>query len=148
MTKTTELRTELVRRLELLRSESGYTSNIRAVLNPVDVRDKSNHPAQGNYCVLWTEPGELEDERAGRIKWRQVFALDMPVPWSATAEDDLDQIRLELASALAGSLRSHQVITQILGGLVTLYPKNGQHHAVVSAELTLIYVETLDTINK
>tara|TARA_R110002167_G_scaffold188319_1_gene389828 strand:- start:12442 stop:12876 length:435 start_codon:yes stop_codon:yes gene_type:complete len=141
MIKTTELRTELVRRLESLRSENGYTADIQAVLTPVQVRSSAERPASGNYCVLWTEPGQLVAQQGSKIQWQQTFAVDMPVPWTADAERQLDAIRLELASALAGKLAGVQ--KQELAGLVTAYPQDGRSHAVVSAELTLTYVETL-----
>lgn len=143
-TKTTELRAEIVRRLESLRSENGYTANIHAVLNPVQVRDTSLHPVAGNYCVLWTEPGQLVARQASKIHWQQAFAIDMPLPWSDTAEADIDAVRLELASALAAPLPGVQ--KQELAAALVSYPQSGRAHAVVSAELTLTYVETLTTL--
>ncbi|MDO6804318.1 hypothetical protein Q4595_17860, partial [Wenyingzhuangia sp. 1_MG-2023] len=66
------------------------------------------------------------------------------VPWTATAETDLDTIRLELASALGARLPNVQ--QQKLTGLVTHYPQSGNAQAVVSAELTLTYTETITAL--
>lgn len=143
MTKTTELRAEIVRRLELLRPENGFAADVRAVLNPVDGRKADRRPDGGLWCVLWTDPGQLISQQGHQIKWRQVWVIDMPVPWSDGAESLLDQIRLEVAAALVGKFQVAGLLSQELSDLVLQYPQNGNAVAVLSAALTLEYIETI-----
>lgn len=140
-TKTNDVRLAIKSRLESLRSENNKASNIQAVLNPIEARQKSNIPTVGRYAVLWTLDGQSQNGNANAVMWKQDWAVDIPVDWEVETEQLLDQIKVELASALLPKIDG--VKEQSLGSLQISYPAGGGGRAVVSIEFTTVYVETL-----
>lgn len=140
-TKTNDVRLAIKSRLASLRPENNKASNIKTVLNPIEARQKSNIPAVGRYAVLWTLDGESTNGNANAVMWKQDWAVDIPVDWETETEQLLDQIKVELASALLPKIEG--VKEQSLGSLQISYPAGGSGRAVVSIEFTTVYVETL-----
>lgn len=140
-TKTHEVRLAIQSRLASLRPENNKISNIQAVLNPIAARKKENIPTVGRYAVLWTLDGESTNGNANAVMWKQQWAVDIPVDWETETEQLLDQIKVELASALLPKIEG--VKEQSLGSLQISYPAGGSGRAVVSIEFTTVYVETL-----
>lgn len=140
-TKTHEVRLAIQSRLASLRPENSKVSNIQAVLNPIEARQKSNIPTVGRYAVLWTLDGESTNGNANAVMWKQQWAVDIPIDWEAETEQLLDQIKVELASALLPKIEG--VKEQSLGSLQISYPAGGSGRAVVSIEFTTVYVETI-----
>lgn len=140
-TKTHEVRLAIQSRLASLRPENNKVSNIQAVLNPVAARKKENIPTVGRYAVLWTLDGQSQAGNANAVMWKQPWAVDIPVDWEVETEQLLDQIKVELASALLPKIEG--VKEQSLGSLQISYPAGGSGRAVVSIEFTTVYVETI-----
>jgi hypothetical protein len=140
-TKTNDVRLAIQSRLASLRVENNKASNIQAVLNPIEARQKSNIPTTGRYAVLWTLDGQSQNGNASAVLWKQDWAVDIPVEWEVDTEQLLDQIKVELASALLPKIDG--VKEQSLGSLQISYPAGGSGRAVVSIEFTTVYVETL-----
>ena len=139
-TQTTKLRNAVIARLLSLGADSA--SKIGAVLNPVSVREAGNRPADPmRYAVMWTLPGRSLSVVGGKMRWQQSFSVDMPVKWSADAEDVCDRIRLELASVLSERLPG--VIEQDLSEVEVLYPEEGSGYSVVSVTLGFTCIESL-----
>lgn len=140
-TKTHQVRLEIKSRLASLSVENGKTAEIQAVLNPVEVRNKKNHPESGRMAVLWTQPGQALSSMGEAVKWQQNWAIDLFVEWDGKDEDILDQIKVELGSVLLPKITG--VREQKLESLEVSYPANGSGGAMVSVEFVTEYVETL-----
>ena len=144
-TKTHQVRLEIKSRLASLSVENGKAAEIQAVLNPVQVRNKKNHPATGRMAILWTESSQALEAQGMAVKWQQNWAIDFPVEWSSddddTSEDLLDQIKVELGSVLLPKING--VKEQKLESLEVSYPANGSGSAMISVELVTVYIETL-----
>ncbi len=139
-TQTTKLRNAVIVRLLSLGADSA--SKIGAVLNPVSVREAGNRPADPmRYAVMWTLPGRSLSVVGGKMRWQQSFSVDMPVKWSAVAEDVCDRIRLEFASVLSERLPG--AIEQDLSEVEVLYPEEGSGYSVVSVTLGFTCIESL-----
>lgn len=142
MTTTTTIRAAIVQRLLALGSSSA--SNIGAVCNPEQVRNPENRAALPQLtAVIWTMPGQLLAQQGNKMKWQQPFTIDIAVPWDNTAEARCDQMRLELANALLNAASGLTVQKQTLSDLEIGYPAEGSSYALVSATVTLEYIETI-----
>lgn len=139
-TKTHQVRLAIRSRLASLRVENGKTTNVQAVLNPVGARDESKIPAEGCYAVMWTLDAEAIDFRLSAIHWRQSWAIDIPLDWQDDDEQQLDQIKLELASVLLPKIPG--VKKQTLSSLKTSYPANGSGRSLISVEIVTEYIES------
>ncbi len=140
-TKTNQVRLEIKSRLAALRVEDGKAANIQAVLNPVQVRNKKNHPISGRIAILWTQPSRALSSQGNSVKWHQSWAIDLFIDWDGEDENLLDQIKVELGAALLPKITG--VKEQILESLEVSYPANGSGGATVSVEIATVYVETL-----
>ena len=139
-TKTHEVRLAIQSRLASLCVENGKVADVQAVLNPIGARSKDNLPEKGCYAVLWTLDGEAIDFRLNTIHWRQSWAIDIPLDWQDDGEQQLDSIKLELASVLLPKMQG--VKKQTLSSLRTNYPANGSGRAVVAVEIVTEYIES------
>lgn len=139
-TTTNKVRTAIRSRLDSLRVEDGKQSNIRAVLNPAEAREKGKRPLEGLYAVLWTEPAKVLESRPGSVLWQQPFAIDIPVKWGDDAEAFMDVVRAEIAAALLEKIEG--VRSQELSEFITQYPQGG-NSGVISVVITTEYVENI-----
>ena len=143
MTTTTSIRNELKRRLLALGETS--STKISTVLNPDEARSPANAPAANTrMAVLWTMDAALENQRADRFQLRQMFAVDVPVPWTPSIEPELDKIRIELASVMIAPFNSLAVQKQEVTSIEIGYPSEGSQYAVVSITAEYTYIEKLN----
>lgn len=140
-TKTNQVRLEIKSRLAALGVENNKVTNIQAVLNPVEVRDKKNLPVSGRVAVLWTGNSRALSSQGNSVKWHQEWAVDLFVEWDGSDESILDQIKVELGAALLPKITG--VKEQALEALEISYPANGSGGAAISVEMSTVYVETL-----
>lgn len=140
-TKTNQVRLEIKSRLASLCMENGKAADIQAVLNPVQVKSKNNHPATGRIAILWTESSRALSSQGSSVKWHQSWAVDLFVEWDGEDESLLDQIKVELGAALLPKISG--VKEQVLESLEIGYPVSGSGGATVSVEISTVYVETL-----
>jgi hypothetical protein len=139
-TKTHDVRLAIQSRLASLCVENGKVADVQAVLNPIGARSKDNLPEKGCYAVLWTLDGEAIDFRLNTIHWRQLWAIDIPLDWQDDDEQQLDQIKLELASVLLPKIPG--IKKQTLSSLKTSYPANGSGRSLISVEIVTEYIES------
>ena len=118
---------------------------IGAVLNPVDVRDPANHPAEGAVAVVWAmQPTSVV--QGNGILWQQKFGIDIKVDWP---EENPVQTLAELSSRIAYALVRkwpHDLLrankSPELSGPEMRYPEKGGA-AVISADLSMEIAEKI-----
>lgn len=136
MSKVTQAREELKSRLLSV-------DGIDAVLNPVEQRDRANHPESGCYSVLWSLPRE-QTMGSGAVIWRCTYGVDTVMPWvdGDDMEAKIDALSLGIARAVNEKWDAMLVREFEVTSVSAAYPEGGYKHAAISFEITLRVVDS------
>ncbi|MFW6021784.1 MAG: hypothetical protein ACOCPR_06830 [Guyparkeria sp.] len=146
MTLATDLTNEIKTRLESIRKEGGYLTDLGSAVYRGSSEQIINDLTQLPAALMRTSSDGVEDSRPGKAKRTRTVLVEAYVQDDSDYEPLLDDIAHDIyrsvSSLTTGEQISRAAMSVEIGGFDYDHPSPGERVAVISTEIRITYVET------